>query len=141
MDSQDSIGDAVGIDSNLLPVVWNKPNFMRSYFNPSVLRRQLYGIDGTTHRPTALACVDFNTNQKTWSQPNFGSGALMAADNKLIVLDKGELIIADSTPEKYTERARAQVIGGKCWTAPVLANGRVYCRNAAGDLVCVQLGE
>ena len=65
----------------------------------------------------------------------------MAADNKLIILDKGELIIADATPEKYTERARAQVIGGKCWTVPVLSHGRVYCRNAAGDLVCLQLGE
>lgn len=130
------------VRSNQVTVVWNKPNFMRNYFNPSVLLGDfLYGIDGTTHRPTALACVDFNTGEKKWSQPNFGSGALMAADNKLIILDKGELIIADATPEKYIERARAQVIGGKCWTAPVLANGRVYCRNAVGDLVCVQVSD
>jgi outer membrane protein assembly factor BamB len=128
--------------SNEVTVIWNKPNFMRNYFNPSVLLGDfLYGIDGTTHRPTALACVDFNTGESKWSQRNFGSGALMAADNKVIILDKGELIIADATPEKFTERARAQVIGGKCWTAPVLANGRIYCRNAAGDLVCVQPGE
>jgi hypothetical protein len=31
----------------------------------------------------------------------------MAADNKLILLDEGELIIADATSEKYTERASA----------------------------------
>jgi len=130
------------VRSNQVTAVWNKPNFMRNYFNPSVLLGDfLYGIDGTTHRPTALACVDFNTGERKWSQSNFGSGALMAADNKLIILDKGEIIIADATPEKYTERARAQVIGGKCWTAPVLANGRVYCRNAVGDLVCLQVGE
>jgi outer membrane protein assembly factor BamB len=130
------------VRSNQVSVVWNKPNFMRNYFNPSVLLGDfLYGIDGTTHRPTALACVDFHTGERKWSQPNFGSGALMAADNQLIILDKGELIIADATPDKYTERARAQVIGGKCWTVPVLANGRIYCRNAAGDLVCVQVGE
>ena len=125
--------------SNQVTAVWNKPNFMRNYFNPSVLVGDfLYGIDGTTHRPTALACVDFNTGERKWSQPNFGSSALMAADNQLIILDKGELIIADATPEKYTERARTQVIGGKCWTVPVLANGRIYCRNAVGDLVCVE---
>jgi hypothetical protein len=64
------------------------------------LGQYLYGIDGTTHRPTALACVDFNTGERKWSQPNFGSGALMAADNQLIILDKDELIIADATPEK-----------------------------------------
>lgn len=130
------------VRSNEVSVVWNKPNFMRNYFNPSVLMGNfLYGIDGTTHRPTALACVDFNTGELKWSQPNFGSGALMAADNKLIILDKGELIIADATPEKYTERARAQVIGGKCWTVPVLANGRIYSRNAVGDLVCVDAAD
>jgi hypothetical protein len=130
------------VRSNQARVIWNKPNLMRNYFNPSVLLGDfLYGIDGTTHRPTALACVDFKTGGLKWSQPNFGSGALIAADGKLIILDKGELIIANATPEKYQERARAQVLGGKCWTAPVLANGRLYCRNAAGDLVCLQLRE
>jgi hypothetical protein len=29
---------------------------------------------------------------------------------------------------------------GKCWTVPVLANGRIYARNAAGQLVCVDVG-
>jgi hypothetical protein len=43
--------------------------------------------------------------------------------------------------QKYTERARAQVIGGKCWTVPVLVDGRVYCRNAVVTLVCLQFGE
>jgi outer membrane protein assembly factor BamB len=51
-----------------------------------------------------------------------------------------EIIIVEGTPDGYSERGRAQVIGGKCWTAPVLANGRIYCRNAAGDLVCVSTG-
>jgi outer membrane protein assembly factor BamB len=45
----------------------------------------------------------------------------------------------------HTERrefellARYQVIGGKCWTAPVLAQGRLYVRNAKGELVCLDL--
>jgi outer membrane protein assembly factor BamB len=130
------------VRSNRVSTVWNKSNFMRNYFNPSVLLGGfLYGIDGTTHRPTSLACVDFNTGERKWAQPNFGSGGLMAADGKLVILDKGELIIAEATPEKYTERARAQVIGGKCWTAPVLSNGRLYCRNAVGDLVCVEAAD
>ncbi len=42
------------------------------------------------------------------TRANFGSGALMVADNKLIILDNGELIIAGATPEKCTARARAQ---------------------------------
>jgi hypothetical protein len=61
------------------------------------------------------------------------------------------LIIAKATPEEYTEIARAKVLDMKdwrsyprqepnaCWTAPVLANGRVYARNTYGDLVCIDL--
>jgi outer membrane protein assembly factor BamB len=44
-----------------------------------------------------------------------------------------------ATPTGFKPTARAQVLGGKCWTAPVLANGLVYCRNSRGDVVCVDL--
>jgi outer membrane protein assembly factor BamB len=121
-------------------VVWSHRSIMRNYFNPSVLvDGHLYGIDGTTHRPTALTCLEMQTGEVRWSEPNFGSGALMAAGGKLIVLDRGELIVAEATSERFTPLARAQVLGGKCWTVPVLAEGAVYGRNAAGHLVRVAL--
>ena len=41
-----------------------------------------------------------------------------------------------ANPAKFELLARTQAIGGKCWTAPVLANGRLYIRNAKGELVC-----
>ena len=47
--------------------------------------------------------------------------------------------IAPASPEKFEDTARIQVLGGKCWTVPVLANGRIYCRNAEGDIVCVDV--
>lgn len=121
-----------------LSVVWQHRNIMRNYFNPSVLiDGYLYGIDGTTHRPTALTCLDFHTGEVQWSEPNFGSGALMAADCKLIILDRGELIVVRASPDRFSVLARTQVMGGKCWTVPVLSGGAIYCRNAAGLLVCV----
>ncbi len=89
----------------------------------------------------AIACVNFNTGGLKWSQLNFGSGALMAADNKLIMLHKGKLHHRRRHAGEYTERARVQVIGGKYWTVPVLAHGRLYCRNAVGDLVCLEVGD
>jgi outer membrane protein assembly factor BamB len=125
---------------NGVTVVWQHRNIMRNYFNPSVLiDGYLYGIDGTTHRPTALTCLDFNTGQVQWSEPGFGSGALMAADGKLILLDRGELIVARAVPDRFTQLARAQVMGGKCWTVPVLAGRGIYCRNATGRLIRVAL--
>jgi outer membrane protein assembly factor BamB len=136
-----STGSAVlKFSSTGASVVWEKKQFMRNYFNPAVLLDgHLYALDGTTHRPTELACVEFETGEKKWSEPGFGSGGWIAADGKLIVLDKGELIVVKADPAGFKPLARAQVIGGKCWTSPVLANGLVFCRNARGDLVCIDL--
>ena len=64
----------------------------------------------------------------------------MVADGKLVALtEKGELIIAEATPAAFKPMARAKVLSGKCWTTPVLSNGRIYCRNAAGDVVCLEV--
>ena len=37
------------------------------------------------------------------------------------------------------ELARAKVLDGMCWTMPVLADGRIYCRNSKGHLVCLDV--
>jgi outer membrane protein assembly factor BamB len=123
--------------------VWRKKT-MGNHFNSCVLWNGfLYGIDGNTDRPgIELRCVDLKTGEIRWAQAGIGLGSLMLADERLIVLgDKGELVIADASPEGFKPRARAQVLGGKCWTAPVLANGHIYCRNAKGDVVCVEVRD
>ena len=33
----------------------------------------------------------------------------------------------------------AKVLEGKCWSQPVLANGRIYVRNAPGKVVCLDV--
>jgi hypothetical protein len=56
-----------------------------------------------------------------------------------VLLDGGELLVAEASPKGFKELARAKVLDGKCWTMPVVANGRAYCRSQAGELVCVDL--
>jgi len=48
-------------------------------------------------------------------------------------------MVGQASTKGFKPSARAKVIGGKCWTVPVLANGLLYCRNADGDLVCLDL--
>jgi outer membrane protein assembly factor BamB len=119
-------------------VVW-KSKVMRNQFNSSVLLDGfLYGIDGDTTEKARLKCIEYATGTEKWSQPGIGSGALMVADGKLIVLsDSGELLVAPASNSGFKPTARTQVLGGKCWTTPVLANGRIYCRNSRGDIVCI----
>ena len=122
--------------------VWANQN-MHNQLNSSVLiDKHLYGISGQNGREADLRCVEFDTGAIRWQEKSAGFGALMAADGKLLVLsEKGELIIAEGTPAKFNALARAQVLGGKCWTVPVLSGGRIYCRNVQGRLVCVDVAE
>lgn len=120
--------------------IWQNKT-MRNQFNPSVLLNgHLFGIDDDTSKSSAaLRCVDFATGELKWTEKT-GFGSVTAADGKLIVLTaKGELIVAEASPAGFKAISRAQVLGGKCWTTPVLANGRIYCRNAAGNVVCLDV--
>jgi len=120
--------------------LWKTKN-LRTQLNSAVLfKDNLYGADGDTIEKAALKCLDFATGEQKWTQPGFGSGAVIIADGKIIALGgSGELLVAPATPAGFKPTARAQVLGGKCWTAPVLANGRIYCRNGRGDVVAVDV--
>jgi outer membrane protein assembly factor BamB len=120
--------------------VW-KNKALRTQINSVVLLDGfVYGIDGDAGNIAKLTCVEWKTGTVRWSEPSVGCGSLMAANGKLIVLtEDGQLIVAPASPEKFAPSAKAKVLDGKCWTVPVLCGGRVYCRNAAGDVVCVDL--
>ncbi len=122
---------------------------LSNHMNNSVLiDGHLYGFDGTAHRgrPTEFVCLELATGKEQWRVPpavGLGCGSVMAtADGTLLILsERGELLTAPATTAGFKTTARHQVLGGRCWTVPVLAHGRIYCRNARGDLVCVKAGD
>jgi outer membrane protein assembly factor BamB len=118
-------------------VVWENRN-MRNHFNSCVLvEGNLYGFDEGD-----LKCLNFQTGKVNWSEGSLGKGSLMAADGKLIILgERGQLVVTEASPAAFKPLSRAQVLGGKCWTTPALSNGRIYCRNAKGDLVCLDVSS
>lgn len=129
------------IDGSKVTEVWQNKN-MRNQINCSVLwQGNIYGFDGQVNGAGILTCIDFKTGQKKWTQRGMGTGSLMVADGKLIVLgERGKLVIAEASPEGYKELASSQILPKtKCWTMPVLANGKIYARSAAGQLVCVDV--
>lgn len=115
--------------------VWENKN-MRSQLSGGVLwKDHVYGIDDNQ-----LRCIQLDTGAVRWTERSIGKGTVTMADGKLIVLsEKGELLVAEASPTAFRPTARAQVLGGKCWTVPVLANGRIFARNAAGTVVCLDV--
>ena len=113
--------------------VWRNKN-MKNHFNACVLiDDHLYGFDDSN-----LKCISWKTGQVKWDKGGLGKGSLAAVSGKLVILsERGELVIADATPSAFTEVSRTQALSGKCWSSPAIAEGRIYVRNAKGDLVCL----
>jgi outer membrane protein assembly factor BamB len=111
---------------------------MQSYLNSCVLwQGYLYGPNDNGK---TLTCMERSTGNIVWTHRGLGIGSVMLADGKLIVLsDDGELSIVEASPEGYRELVQSRILTGRCWTVPTLANGKIYARNAAGTLVCVEL--
>ncbi len=121
-------------------LVW-KTKVLRTQMNPAVLwKGHLYGVDGDTTERASLKCVEFGTGTEKWSQAGFGSGGVMVAGERLVALSgSGELMVGEASPAGFDPVARAQVLGGKSWTVPVLAGGRIHCRNSRGEVVVVDV--
>jgi outer membrane protein assembly factor BamB len=120
-----------------IEALWENGN-MNNHFNSSILWNG--HIFGMNDNEKTLACLDASSGETVWAQEGFGKGSVALADGKLIVLsEKGEMAIAEASPAGYKELSRAQVLGGKCWTVPVISGGRIYARNAKGDLVCLDV--
>ena len=116
---------------------------MRNHFNNSILLDgHLYGFDGNSNlgRVVQLTCMEWATGDVKWKQRGLGCGSLMVADGKLLLLSEdGDLVVAGASPDGYSELCRSRFLDGRCWTVPLLLDGCVYGRNAAGRLVCLRL--
>lgn len=115
--------------------LWRNKN-MRTYLSTCILWKDaLYGFDDKQSR-----CIDWRTGETRWTGPKQGLGSLILADEKLLLLQEdGILRVVEAVPDAYKPLAQAKVLDGRCWSAPALANGRLFLRNAAGDLVCLDL--
>ena len=115
--------------------VWRNKN-MRTYLGTCVLwKGALYGFDDKQ-----LRCLDWQTGEVRWTRPETGLGSLILADGKLIALqENGTLLVVEATAEACRILAQARVLSGRCWTVPALAGGRLFLRNAVGDVLCVDV--
>ena len=104
--------------------------------SPVLVQGYIFGIDGNLGGGE-LRCLEVGNGQIKWRQ-NIGGGTLIAASGYLVALsERGELIVVEASPTNYREVARAQVLGGRCWVAPAVADGKIYCKNNQGTLVCL----
>ena len=112
---------------------WSTPVFFDGY---------LYGMfQFKEYGKGPVKAVKLPDGDIKWEHPGFGPGNLIltAGGNLLALSDAGEIIGIKASPDAYKELGRFKVIDGKCWTTPVLSNGRVFVRSTK-EAACIQLG-
>lgn len=116
--------------------LWSS-RLLKNHFSSSVhVDGYIYGFDMGT-----LRCLDAATGESKWAHRGLGVGSLIAAEGLLFVLgDRGQLVLVDATPEAYRELGSIQLFQRRTWTAPSLADGRLYLRDHE-ELVCVEVGH
>ena len=86
-----------------------------------------------------MKCIDIANGTVKWEQAGFGPGQVILAGDRVIALsDAGELVLVEANPTAYKELARADVLEGKCWSTPILANGRIFARSTK-EAICLDV--
>lgn len=114
--------------------VWESKVLLCKFQSAVLFEGPLYCSDDK-----GLKCVEFLTGALKWEKKRVEHGTMVVAEGHFFLLtEKGELIIAPATPKSYEPTTTAQLLSGRCWTTPVLHNGRMYARDLE-RLVCFSL--
>ena len=135
-------GELIELSGTSTSSKWKNRN-MRIYLNAGVvIGDYLYGADGTTNRGNTVRCINMETGKTEWTKNSIPCASITAAAAKLIILSlTGDLYIAEASPSRFMQLAKAKVIVGTCLTVPVLANRSLYVRNSRGTLYKLQMSE
>lgn len=135
-----SSGNGVGcalFDITVDPPVelWRNKHIKNMMSSSILWQGNVFGFNNTH-----LTCISWETGDLHWRTRDVRKGCLTLAAGKLVLLgETGKLVVAEATAQDYKPLAQAQILDGRCWTTPVLAGGCIYARNAAGQVVSLDL--
>lgn len=129
-------------DTDALHSIISTPVFLGDY---------IYGVDSYGE----LRCLAADTGERVWEDQSATPRArwstihfVQHGDKFWMFNERGELMIANLTPQGFREISRAKLIeptreqlpqrNGVCWSHPAFAYGHVFARND-NELVCASL--
>lgn len=115
--------------------VWSSRHLKPDFSDSVAHEGYLFGFDGSI-----LCCLDLETGRRTWRQRGFGKGQLLLIphhETLLVLSEQGEIALVALDGSKYREHMRFQAVSGKTWNHPIIAQGKLFVRNAA-EAVCFE---
>jgi len=122
-------GDRMNTDE-----IWRSKVLLNKFQSCVLYQGHLYTSDQKSFK-----CVDSATGDLKWEQRGAKHSPLMLADGHIIMLtEDGELLIGAASPKGFEAKTKAKILSGRCWSVPVLHEGRLYARNLE-HVVCIDL--
>ena len=135
---------AVKIDKNKPTVLWQSKAIEGQQTDPVILDDYVYGYSGnSSSNKGELVCLRLSDGKVMWKTSEAGMGTLAYADGYLVCLDiKGNLYLVEATPDKIVKAGEIKKaipdVKHPAWTAPVIANGKLYLRYLQ-SIVCYDI--
>ncbi len=117
----------VAPDARSVSTVWRSPRLKTRMATAVIHEGHAYGFN-----EDVLVAMSLASGEVSWQQTGLGRGTLILAEGHLVVLDETcDLHLALASPKAYKEVAKPiEVLGdGPCWTAPAVADGRLFVRD------------
>lgn len=125
--------------------IWQSRDVISSqYASPVRSGDHLYAITGREDTGDAgLLCVRWADGKTTWTRPDFGTGHLIVAGDRVLAqLTDGRLDLFAADPTAYKQLATADLPPGSYRSLPAFSNGTLFCRrtisSTAGELIALQ---
>ncbi|MEY4324175.1 MAG: hypothetical protein RIS24_346 [Verrucomicrobiota bacterium] len=127
-------------DGKTLRPAWSGDESLSSHFaTPVLVDGFLYGFHGRQESGPDFRCIEASSGKVRWSLERAGSGSVLAAGRKLLLLmESGEVRVLEANPEKPVEKGRFQAGGSGARALPALALGRFLFRDRA-HLLCLEI--
>ena len=110
---------------------WSTPVYHKGY---------LYGMFSFKQYGSGpMKCVELATGKEMWAMAGYGPGNVIIADDTIVALsDAGMITLVEPNPQAYKEIARVKAVDGKCWSTPIVSDGKIYARSAK-EGVCLDV--
>lgn len=132
---------ALAWDEVALTELWTERDLGLLFQSGVPVQNHLLAFNDAKRGMNDLRLIDLATGLSRWESAEIDKGSSTVTDDghALILTNKGELVLAKLLADKIDIVSRVQVLGGKTYMQPVLAHGRILCRNNEGSVVCLDV--
>jgi outer membrane protein assembly factor BamB len=135
---------AVNVSNKKATVLWESKAIEGQHSDPVIVDGYVYGYSGnsSSNRGT-LACLRLSDGKEMWKSGEAGNGTFAYADGHIVCLDiKGNLYLVETSHEKFVKKgvmiSAMPGVKHPAWTAPVIANGKLYLRYLQ-NIICYNI--